>query len=428
MEKYQKQIKPILFLAWPAIIQEAMNVVVSYVDTAMVGALGANASAAVGLTSTVCWLVTSIAIAFGVGILAVCAQAVGANNHEKVQRTGQQALFFTLIVGLTLTVICVAIAPYLPGWLNGAPAIRKDATTYFLIISIPLLFRCTVLILSSLLRGVSDMKTPMLISLYMNLINIVFNFFLIYPTRQIFGITVYGANMGVAGAAIATAISFVAGGVMMFVRYYRNPTFNFKKTGFHFYPAEFKECLSIGIPVVLERSVICLGQVTFSSLIAKLGVVQFAAHTIAIQAEQAFYIPGYGFQSAASTLVGNAIGQKSEHRVKEVTYLICAMTVLLMIICGGLLFVFAENLMGIFTPDPEVIRLGARVLRIVSVSEPFYGILIILEGTFNGMGDTKALNLGIEAVWVMMVVDNVSRCFLLARRFLKGGWKYRLNT
>ncbi|WRK53748.1 MATE family efflux transporter [Coprobacillaceae bacterium CR2/5/TPMF4] len=139
---------------------------------------------------------------------------------------------------------------------------------------------------------------------------------------------------GVAGAAIATAISFVAGGVMMFVRYYRNPTFNFKKTGFHFYPAEFKECLSIGIPVVLERSVICLGQVTFSSLIAKLGVVQFAAHTIAIQAEQAFYIPGYGFQSAASTLVGNAIGQKSEHRVKEVTYLICAMTVLLMIICG----------------------------------------------------------------------------------------------
>ena len=451
MEKYQKQIKPILFLAWPAIIQEAMNVVVSYVDTAMVGALGANASAAVGLTSTVCWLVTSIAIAFGVGILAVCAQAVGANNHEKVQRTGQQALFFTLIVGLTLTVICVAIAPFLPGWLNGAPAIRKDATTYFLIISIPLLFRCTVLILSSLLRGVSDMKTPMLISLYMNLINIVFNFFLIYPTRQIFGITVYGANMGVAGAAIATAISFVAGGVMMFVRYYRNPTFNFKKTGFHFYPAEFKECLSIGIPVVLERSVICLGQVTFSSLIAKLGVVQFAAHTIAIQAEQAFYIPGYGFQSAASTLVGNAIGQKSEHRVKEVTYLICAMTVLLMIICGGLLFIFAENLMGIFTPDPEVIRLGARVLRIVSISEPFYGILVILEGTFNGMGDTKApfvfslitmwgirvtgsfiminlLNLGIEAVWVMMVIDNVSRCFLLARRFLKGGWKYRLNT
>lgn len=451
MEKYQKQIKPILFLAWPAIIQEAMNVVVSYVDTAMVGALGANASAAVGLTSTVCWLVTSIAIAFGVGILAVCAQAVGANNHEKVQRTGQQALFFTLIVGLTLTVICVAIAPYLPGWLNGAPAIRKDATTYFLIISIPLLFRCTVLILSSLLRGVSDMKTPMLISLYMNLINIVINFFLIYPTREIMGITVYGAGLGVEGAAIATAISFVAGGIMMFRRYYKNEYFNFKQTGFHFYPSEFKECLTIGIPVVLERGVICLGHVTFSSLIARLGVVPFAAHTIAIQAEQAFYIPGYGFQSAASTLVGNAIGQKSEKRVKEITYMISAITMSLMIVCAIALFVFAESLMGIFTPDPEVIRLGARVLRIVSVSEPIYGILIILEGTFNGMGDTKApftfslftmwgirvfgswlmINIftqGIEAVWIMMVADNVTRCFLLARRFLKGNWKYRIES
>lgn len=451
MGKYRLQIKAILLLAWPAVIQEAMNVVVSYVDTAMVGTLGANASAAVGLTSTVCWLVTSIAIAFGIGILAVCAQAVGANNQEKIQRTGQQALFFTLIVGIALTIICVSIAPFLPSWLNGAKAIRQVASTYFLIISLPLLFRCAVLILSSVLRGVSDMKTPMLINLYMNLINIVLNFFFIYPSRKIWGITVFGANMGVEGAAIATAISFVAGGIMMFRRFYRNEYFNFKKTGFHFYPTEFKECLSIGLPVVLERSVICLGHVTFSSLIAKLGVTSLAAHTIAIQAEQAFYIPGYGFQSAASTMVGNAVGQRNEHRVKEITYLICGITMSLMVICGIALFVFADNLMAIFTPDMKVIELGARVLRIVSLSEPIYGILVILEGTFNGMGDTKApfvfslitmwgirvtgsflminlFHLGIEAVWIMMVIDNVSRCGLLMTRFFKGNWKYRLNN
>ena len=209
----------------------------------------------------------------------------------------------------------------------------------------------------------------------------------------------------------------------------------------HFYPSEFKECLTIGIPVVLERGVICLGHVTFSSLIARLGVVPFAAHTIAIQAEQAFYIPGYGFQSAASTLVGNAIGQKSEKRVKEITYMISAITMSLMIVCAIALFVFAESLMGIFTPDPEVIRLGARVLRIVSVSEPIYGILIILEGTFTFslftmwgirvFGSWLMINIftqGIEAVWIMMVADNVTRCFLLARRFLKGNWKYRIES
>lgn len=360
-------------------------------------------------------------------------------------------MFLTLIVGIVLTVICVIIAPYLPAWLNGDKAIRATASLYFMIISLPLLFRSAVLILSSALRGVSDMKTPMLINLYMNLINIVLNFVLIYPTRQVFGITIPGAGLEVKGAAIATAISFVVGGIMMFVRYYNNQIFAFSKSGFHFYKTEFKECLTIGIPVVLERGVICLGHVTFASLIAKLGVVRFAAHTIAIQAEQAFYIPGYGFQTAAATLVGNAIGQKSEHKVKEVTYVISGITMFLMIICGITLFVFANQLMSIFTPDLQVIELGARVLRIVSISEPIYGILVILEGTFNGMGDTKApfifslitmwgvrvcgswliinvFNQGIEAVWIMMVLDNITRCFLLARRFFKGGWKYRLNS
>ena len=448
--KYHGQIKSILFLAWPAIVQEAMNVVVTYVDTAMVGALGASASAAVGLTGSVGWLVSSVALAFGIGVLSVCAQAMGAGNHEKVQRTGQQALFLTLLVGISLTIICVIIAPFLPIWLNGDKSICKAASSYFMIISLPLLFRSAVLILSSALRGVSDMKTPMLINLYMNIINIILNFLLIYPTRSIFGIPVFGAGLGVNGAAMATAISFVIGGIMMFGRYYKNPLFNFKSTGFHFYRREFKESLTIGLPVVLERGVICLGHITFASLIAKLGVVRFAAHTIAIQAEQAFYIPGYGFQAAASTLVGNAIGQKSEHKVKEITYLISIITMSLMVICGLALFIFAEALMSIFTPDPEVIILGARVLRIVSISEPIYGILVILEGTFNGMGDTKApfvfslltmwgirvtgswfminvFNQSIEAVWIMMVLDNVARCGLLAMRFLKGGWKYRLH-
>ena len=200
----------------------------------------------------------------------------------------------------------------------------------------------------------------------------------------------------------------------------------------------------------MERSVICLGHVTFASLIAKLGVVPFATHTIAIQAEQAFYAPGYGFQSSASTLVGNAVGEKDEAKVKRMTYLTCCITSSIMLMAGILLFVFAGHLMALFTPDPRVIALGTRVLRIVSVSEPIYGILIILEGTFNGMGDTKApfvfslmtmwgirifgsmlminlFSLGLESVWIMMVLDNVSRCLLLSTRFLSGRWKYRVD-
>ena len=452
MEKMldKNRLKNIFTLAWPAVVQEALNVIVTYVDTAMVGSLGASASAAVGLTGSVGWLVSSIAIAFGIGVLAVCAQADGANNQQKVQKAGQQALFMTLIIGVVLTVVCLAISPFLPTWLGGDVSIRHHASMYFMIISVPLLLRTAVLILSSALRGVSDMKTPMMINLYMNLINVVLNFLFIYPTRKIFGITVWGADLGVEGAALATAISFAVGGLIMFKHYYENSTFNFKETGFHFDLPIFKECLHIGIPGVMERSVICLGHVTFASLIAKLGVVDLAAHTIAIQAEQAFYIPGYGFQSAASTLVGNAIGERNEQKVKQTTYLICGLTFALMLAAGIILFFNAENLMSFFTPDAEVIALGSIVLRIVSVSEPIYGVLVILEGTFNGMGDTKApfiyslttmwgvrifgswlminiFHFGLEAVWVMMVFDNVSRCILLVQRFIRGKWKYKIS-
>ena len=450
MKKYREYIHQITHLAWPAIVQEAMTVIVTYVDTAMVGTLGASASAAVGLTGSVNWLFSSLSVAFGVGILAVCAQAVGAKNTKKVQIAGQQAIFMTLIVGMITTIICLSISPFLPTWLNGDVSIRSQASWYFMIVSLPYVFRSAVLILSSALRGVSDMKTPMLINLYMNIINVCLNYLLIYPTHKVWGITVIGAGMGVKGAATATAISFVIGGILILRHYYQNTTFEFKKTGFHFHPVIFKECLTISFPVVLERGVICMGHVAFASLIAKLGVIPFAAHTIAINAEQLFYVPGYGFQSASATMVGNAVGEGNEKKVKQTTYLISFITFSLMFIAGIILFVFSKPLMSFFTPDPDVIRLGSQVLRIVSISEPIYGVLVILEGTFNGMGDTKAPFLfslmtmwgirilgswivihifafGLQAVWIMMVCDNVARCCLLTHRFFKKKWIYRLQ-
>ena len=445
-----KQLKTICTLAWPSIVQEALNTIVTYVDTAMVGALGASASAAVGLTSTVGWLVAGLSISFGIGILAVCAQGVGASDEKKIRIAGQQAFFMTMIVGTILTIVCIGISPYLPTWLGGDVSIREEASLYFMIISLPLLLRTAIFIFSSALRGVSDMKTPMYINLYMNVINIVLNFLLIYPSNHYLGFWIPGASLGVKGAAIATAISFTFGGILISYRYYKNKNFQIYQTGVHFNKNVFQECLRISIPVCMERSVICLGHITFASLVAKLGVVHFAAHTIALQAEQAFYIPGYGFQSAAATLVGNAVGEKNEAKVKQVTYLICKMTFSLMIIAGIILFVFAESLMSFFTPHADVIRLGTSVLRIVSISEPIYGVLVILEGTFNGMGDTKApfvyslmtmwgirilgswmmihvFHFDLKAVWLMMVLDNVARCLLLTTRFFQKKWTYRLE-
>ena len=442
----REELREILRLAWPAVVQEALATVVAYADTAMVGALGAQASAAVGLTGTINWLVMSLAGAMGIGVLSVCAQAVGANDRTLVRKAGQQALFLTLASGILLTVVMLGVSPWIATWLGGDPSIRAEATAYFRIIASVQIFRTATMVLASALRGVSDMRTPMLVGLLCNAVNIVLNFLFIYPTREIFGITVWGAGLGVRGAAIATAISFVVGGVVLFLRYARCAQFGFRETGFHVDRAVLRRCLSIGLPAALQRGIICMGHAVFAALIARLGVIPLAAHTIAIQAEQAFYIPGYGFQSAAATLAGNAIGERNERKLRRTTFLISGLTSGLMFAAGILLFLYAPQLMGFFTPDAEVVRLGTAVLRIVAVSEPIYGVLVILEGVCNGMGDTKApvlfailtmwgvrvlgsfllinlFRMGLRAVWVMMVLDNVSRCGMLLVRFLRGGWR-----
>jgi len=440
----------ILFLAWPAIVQEGLNVAVSYIDTAMVGTMGAEASAAVGLSSTLIWLVSSIAGGFGIGVLALAAQADGSGDASLVKKAGHQAFYITLAVGIPLTVICLAVSPFVPAWLGADISIRHDASVYFAIISSACLFRTALIIFSSALRGVSDMKTPMLINLVMNLVNVALNFFFIYPTRRVdwlFDLTLPGAGLGVAGAAIATAISLAVGGILMFIFYCVNKSFDVKNSGIHYDGAAMRSALKIGIPVVMSRSVLCFGYVAFSAIVTGLGVIPLAAHNIAIQAEQAFYIPGYGFQSAAATLAGNAKGEGDRNKIKRVNNTICAITFSVMFVAGIILFVFADALMGIFTPDVEVIKLGAAVLRIVSVSEPIYGVLVILDGTFNGLGDTKipfvfsvitmwgirilgsavlvnVFGFGLQTVWILMIADNIARCVMLAVRFsLKYGKK-----
>lgn len=444
----KKELSHILKLAWPAIIQEAMAVVVSYVDCAMVGALGANASAAIGLSGTVTWLTSwGLSMGLGVGVLSACAQADGAHQPDRVKKSGQQAFYITLVAGILLTIACLFVAPKLPVWLNGDVSIHHDASLYFMIISIPYLFKTSLSIFGCALQGVSDMKGPMMINLLTNVINIVLNFFFIYPTHSFFNITIWGANLGVAGAAIASTISYVIGGTLMFIRYVKTPAFGILKEGIQYDSTAMAQIFRVSFPVMMERSVICLGHVVFSSLIAQLGVISFAAHTIAIQAEQAFYIPGYGFQSACATIVGNSIGMKDEEKVKRTTYMIAIICFILMSIAAIVLYIFAPQLMGLFTPDLEVIEKGSVVLRIVALSEPIFGILTTFEGSFNGMGDTKApfvfslftmwvirvlgtvivihvLHLELVAVWIMMILDNCTRCGLLAYRFLSGKWKY----
>ncbi len=430
--------KLIIGLAWPTMAEQALGTVVQYVDTAMVGRLGQHATACIGLTASTTWMVNSPLWAFAVGVLACTARAVGAGEEHAIKRTAVQSVIITLALGLLIGAVTLIISPFLPAWLNAEEALRHDGSLYFAIVCAPMLFRAAMVIFSASLRATGDTRTPMFINVGMNVCNIILN-----------AIFIYAAGLGVIGAAIATCISYALGGTAMTVVFWRNKRVSPRGEKLRYDREAMAPIIKISLPVVGTRVATSLGHVVFTSLVTSLGTQALASHTLAITAEEAFYIPGYGMQAAASTLAGQSLGEKNREKLWRVSRTIMLATMGMMCLTGGLLFLLPGQMMSLFTTDAAVIAGGIPILRIVAVTEPIYGMSIILEGTFNGVGDTRApfyislgcmwgvrvlftwicvtkLGLGLVAVWLCMVADNCSRGALLAVRYFRKKWLDRL--
>ena len=440
-----EMVPTIVSLAWPTMLEETMHTAVQYVDTAMVGSLGTQATAAVGATSTVNWLIGSTVSAVGVGFLAYVSRACGAGDSKRAGKAASQAVLAVLLCGLLFTGLTLGLSGVIPKWMQVDPAIQDLASRYFFILYSPMLARAAIIIFGTLLRATGDTKTPMRVGLLVNSVNVVLNFLMIYPTREILGVTVFGFGWGVLGAAAASAVAFVVGGITMTVAVWRHPLISPRGQSFKPDWSVLKPCLKVAIPNAFQRFGTSLGYVAFASMINSVGEVATAAHTIANTVESAFYIPGYGMQTAAATLAGNALGARDNRRIKDLARMILLIEVSLMIISGSLLFIFAPNMMGLFSKDPEVIRLGATVLRMVAVSEPFYGVSIIIEGMMQGMGNTlmpfvcsvsgmwgirivgtfvctQLLGMGLVSAWACMIGHNLALFVMFVTYYITGRW------
>ena len=439
-------------LAWPTILEQVLSTLVSYVDTAMVGSLGAAASASVGATMTANWMLNGIVMSLGIGFLAFIARSIGAGKPELARRASAQAVTVAMLGGAVVTAAALSLAKYVPVWMRVDEDIRDAAAEYFFILYIPMMFRAALMIFGTVLRAGGDTRTPMVANTAMNLMNVVLNFFLIYETRSVTvlgrSFTVWGAGQGVRGAAIASAAAFVLGGVWMTVALYRSKVVSPRGCSYRPDGEILRPCIRIALPSCAQRLATSLGYVTFSSMINTLGQVSTAAHSIANTAESAFYIPGWGMQTAASTLIGNAAGEGDMKKLKKLARLLLIIEAIVMILSGAALFFGARGLMDVFTDDAEVISLGTRVLKMVALSEPLYGVAIIIEGIFNGMGDTfqtfvfnaccmwgvrilgtyvfvRRLGGTLISAWACMIAHNVSLGILLAIKYML--WK-RKNT
>ena len=438
-------IATILALAWPTMLEQLMQTAVQYIDTAMVGSLGTQATAAVGATTTVNWLIGSTISALGVGFLSFIAQACGAKDREAASKAVIQAVIVTVVCGCVFTGLTLGLSPYVPVWMQVDASIRELAGQYFFILYLPMLPRTASIIFGTVLRAAGDTKSPMKIGVGVNIINVVLNFFLIYPTRELWGFTVPGAGMGVIGAAVASAAAFAFGGIAITVVLWRHPMVSPRGQKFRPDWSILRPCMRVAMPNMLQRFGTSLGYVAFASMINALGDVATAAHTIANTVESAFYIPGYGMQTAAATLAGNAYGARDRQRLKDLAAMFIPVEVALMVLSGGALFASAPVLVGIFSDSPEVIALGTTVLRMVALSEPCYGFSIIVEGMMQGLGNTRApfvynlagmwgvrivgtflcttfLGGGLIAAWGCMIAHNLLLFVLFLRCYVNGSW------
>jgi len=439
----------ILSLAWPTMLEQLMQTAVQYIDTAMVGSLGTTATAAVGATTTVNWLINSSISALGVGFLSFIARSLGAKDEAAAKRSVSQAVLAVLAVGTFFTVLTLSLSGLVPVWMQVDEHIQTLAAQYFFILYMPMLPRTASIIFGTVLRAAGDTRTPMKIGVLVNLTNVVLNFLLIYPTRTAalgsLIVTIPGAGMGVIGAAIASAIAFAVGGICITIVLWRHPKVSPK--GQRITPdwQILRPCLRVALPNMLQRFGTSLGYVAFASMINSLGEISTAAHTIANTVESAFYIPGYGMQTAAATLAGNAYGAKDRQRMKDLSSMFIPIEIGLMIVSGALLFILAPPLMGIFSDSPQVISLGSTVLRMVAVSEPFYGFSIIIEGMMQGVGKTRQpfvfniigmwlirivgtfictqiMPMGLVSAWACMILHNLFLFIMFLVCYLRGTW------
>jgi putative MATE family efflux protein len=416
----------------------------------MVGSLGAVATAAVAANSSTIWLVNGMMYAFGAAFAVLAARQIGAGQKEEVHHTVRQSLLAVLGFAVVVTSVMRSIAYKLPIWIGVEDQVAPLAGTYMGIISLAYPFMILFMFMANLIRSSGDTRTPLISNIVTNITNVVGNFLLIFPTRNIdvFGtsFTMPGAGLGVMGAAIATAGATMMSALILFgVLVFKESPLKTKFRGVS-WKVDWKvmrQVFRLGTPLALERATLSIGQIVLTILVTRIGTVSLAAHHLAITAESITYMPVSGFSMAATTSVAQSLGARKKEMAIDYAQRCLRWGIMLMSGTGVLMFIFSRQLMGFFTPDMAVIALGSKVLRIEAFAQPFFAMSIVIGGILRGGGDTKwpfinsligmwlvrlvpasililGFGIGLEAAWGCMVADLVVRGLLNYRRYRMG--------
>ena len=421
-----QQLRLIVQLSIPAILAQISTVIMGYIDASMVGRLGAEASAAVGLVSSTTWLAGGILNAAAIGFSVQVAQRIGAKDEKRARSIVLQGLTSVFLFSLLLMTVGLLISGVLPKWLGGTGAVREKAGRYFMFYCLGIWALQIRYAAGGMLQASGNMKVPGILNIITCFLDVVFNFFLIFPTREIavYGtdIRIPGAGMGVAGAALGTALSeMVCAGLMLYFLLFRSPMLKLRKREKPvFRKQDLLNAVRISMPVALESLIIGTAYVMGTRIVSPLGNISLAANSFAVTAEGLCYMPGYGIQMAATTLTGQSIGAGRTDLTSCLAWMTIRFGMAVMTCTGMLMYIFAPQMIGILTPDPEIRELGAQMLRIEAFAEPMFAASIVASGVFRGAGDTLVPSLiNLFSMWMVRLT---LAAFLAPRMGLEGVW------
>lgn len=461
---FKEQLSLTMALSSPAIMAQLSTICMQYIDAAMVGSLGANASASIGLVAAPIWLFSGICVSSCSGFSVQVAHALGAREDAQARMVLRQAYVVLMCFAVIVALLSCALSDFIPTFLGGSPDIVADSASYFFILMAALPFLMLSFLSSSMLRSSGNMLLPSLLNIVMCVLDVFFNFIFIFPQRMVevplLGeVEMLGYGLGVKGAALGTiCATLITGCLLAFFLLARSPSLrlsldhfeNFTKWRQSFTPTwpVVRRALRISLPITAQQFMISSAQIVSTMIVAPLGTAAIAAHSFAITIEALCYMPGIGISDAATTLVGQSIGARNfalTHRFAKITL---GFGALVMGFMGFLMYVFSPWIMSFMTPDLEVQALAVSALRIEAFAEPLFACSIVGYGICVGAGDTlipSLMNLGsmwlvrlglayvlasmygLDGVWIAMCFELCLRGSLFLGRLKWGHWLKTLD-
>ncbi len=425
----------IVELSIPSILAQITSVLMFYIDASMVGHLGAQASASIGLVESTTWLFGSLTNAISLGFSVQAAHFIGANDFVRARQVFRHGLITSLSLSLIIMLIGIAISGSLPLWLGGGTDIAGDASLYFMIFMLSLPAFQLSNLCGAMLKSSGNMRVPSIVSVMMCVLDVIFNYFFIFRL-----------GLGVPGAAIGTALAIACGAITQaYFAIARNKILRLRqdRLPFTWVWDYLRNAFKIASPMALQSTLMSGAQIVSTIIVAPLGNFAIAANSFAVTAESLCYMPGYGIGDAATTLVGQSMGASRKDLCRGFAHMTVGLGMAVMAVMGVVMFVFAPEMIGILTPVEEIRQLSVQVLRIEAFAEPFFAAAIVTYCVCVGSGDTvrpMIINLGsmwlvrlslaallaphygLPGVWFAMAVELTFRGSLFLWQLFRGKW------